>query len=202
MDSNFPLACYPGIKCILSFLRRHFWWQFNQSEADAHACVVICTICAQGNSSHRPTTGLLCPLPIPVVHGLHIALYSITGLPPSQGDMVILRIVDCFSKAVHLWLSPVYPWPKRQQTSLPIIFSIYMASHWTQSQIEDPSSCPRYGKHFVQLLVLQSAYPLVLSSRPMVRLRQLTRAWRPPCCLLLSLMPPLGIPNWPGLSCP
>lgn len=92
-------ACHPGVNRTLGLLRRHFWWP--TMEADTRDYVLACSICAQGKSSHRPPAGLLQPLPVPSRPWSHIALDFVTGLPPSQGNSVILTIVDRFSKAVH-----------------------------------------------------------------------------------------------------
>ncbi|KAI3366059.1 hypothetical protein L3Q82_009714, partial [Scortum barcoo] len=49
-----------------------------------------------------PTTSLLQPLPVPGRPWSHIALDFVSGLPLSDGNTVILTIVDHFSKAAHL----------------------------------------------------------------------------------------------------
>ena len=124
-------AFHPGFKCTLSFPRQHFLWQSNQSEQLMPMPMpMLPSVKSVQGGSPLIASYLIAHSPFPVVHGSHIALSFISGLPPSQGNMVILRIVDWFSKAVYLWLSPVYPWPKRRQTSLPIMFSIFIASHW------------------------------------------------------------------------
>lgn len=49
------------------------------------SCVCVC-----GKTSHQPLAGLLNPLPL-----------LRRGLPSSNGHTIILRLVDCFSKAVQ-----------------------------------------------------------------------------------------------------
>ncbi|XP_071223198.1 uncharacterized protein [Salvelinus alpinus] len=56
---------------------------------------------ARNKTSTKPTSGLLCPLPIPSHLWSHIALDFVTGLPPSNGNSVILTIIYRFSKAAH-----------------------------------------------------------------------------------------------------
>ncbi|KAF7649216.1 hypothetical protein LDENG_00144960 [Lucifuga dentata] len=91
----------------LSLLKRHFWWP--AMETDTCAFVAACTVCARGKSTHHPPAGLLHPLPIPSCPWSHITLDFVTGLPPSQGNTVILTIVDRFSKAVHFLALPKLP---------------------------------------------------------------------------------------------
>ena len=100
-------ACHPGMSRTLSLLRRHFWWA--TMDRDVKEYVLACTVCARGKTSHRPSVGLLRPLPIPGRPWSHIALDFVTGLPPSNGKTVILTIVDRFSKAVHFIGLPKLP---------------------------------------------------------------------------------------------
>ena len=68
---------------------------------DAHQYVSSCTACAIGKSINKPPSGYLRPLPVPERPWSHIVLDFVTGLTPSQGNSVILTIIDQFSKAVH-----------------------------------------------------------------------------------------------------
>lgn len=52
---------------------------------------------------------LFCPLPMPHRPWSHIAMDFVTGLPPSEGNILILTIVDHFSKAVHFIPLPKLP---------------------------------------------------------------------------------------------
>ncbi|XP_036839794.1 sodium- and chloride-dependent GABA transporter 2 isoform X2 [Oncorhynchus mykiss] len=51
--------------------------------------VSACLVCARNKTSTKPTSGLLHPLDF------------VTGLPPSNGNSVILTIIDRFSKMAH-----------------------------------------------------------------------------------------------------
>ncbi|CDQ76181.1 unnamed protein product [Oncorhynchus mykiss] len=88
------LTCHPGMNRTVAFLRQRF-------------CGPPCRK-TLGNSSQparsvlrtKPTSGLLRPLPIPSRPWSHIALDFVPGLPPSNGNSVILTIIiDRFSKA-------------------------------------------------------------------------------------------------------
>uniref|UniRef100_A0A8C5N9Y2 Gypsy retrotransposon integrase-like protein 1 n=1 Tax=Gouania willdenowi TaxID=441366 RepID=A0A8C5N9Y2_GOUWI len=98
------LTCHPGINRTLAFLRRRFWWP--TMEADTRSFVTACSVCAKNKTSNKPSSGFLRPLPIPGRPWSHIALDFVTGLPPSNGNTVILTIIDRFSKAAHFLALP------------------------------------------------------------------------------------------------
>ncbi|KAJ8282532.1 hypothetical protein COCON_G00050510, partial [Conger conger] len=100
-------SCHPGVTRTLGLLQQHFWWP--KMERDVKEFVAACTVCARGKASHTPPAGLLRPLPTPSRPWSHIALDFVTGLPPSQGNTIILTIVDRFSKAVHFVALPKLP---------------------------------------------------------------------------------------------
>lgn len=75
------------------------WWAAIYS--DTKEFVSACSVCARGKASHCAPAGLLQPLPVPHRSWSHIALDFVTGLPTSQGNIVILTIIDRFSKAMH-----------------------------------------------------------------------------------------------------
>lgn len=68
---------------------------------DTRTFVAICPVCRRGKSSYQPTAVLLQPQTIPQRPWSHIALDFITRLPPSEGNMVIMTVVNRFSKTVH-----------------------------------------------------------------------------------------------------
>ncbi len=88
------VACHPGVRRSLAAIRQQF---------------LACSVCAQNKVSNRPSVGLFQPLPIPSCPWSHIALDFVSGLPPSRGYTVILKVVDCFSKAVHFMPLPKLP---------------------------------------------------------------------------------------------
>ncbi|KAI3372158.1 hypothetical protein L3Q82_007014 [Scortum barcoo] len=76
---------------------------------DTQEYINACSVCARGKSSHRAPAGFLKPLPIPHRPWSHIAVDFVSGLPPSQGNTVILTVVDRFSKSVHFIPLPKLP---------------------------------------------------------------------------------------------
>ena len=101
------LTCHPGIHRTISFLKRRFWWP--TMDTDTRSFVAACTVCCRNKTSTKRSSGLLRPLPIPGRPWSHIALDFVTGLPPSEGNTVVLTVIDRFSKAAHFIALPKLP---------------------------------------------------------------------------------------------
>ncbi len=67
---------------------------------DAREFILACLVCAVGK---------LRLLPIPSRPWSHIAMDFVTGLPPSNGNTMVLTMVDRFSMAVHFIPLPKLP---------------------------------------------------------------------------------------------
>ena len=115
------LTCHPGANRTLSFLQQMFWWP-NMAR-DTREFVAACSVCARGKSTHKPPAGLLRPLPIPSRPWSHIAVDFVTGLPPSQGNTVILTVVDRFSKMVHY--IPLAKLPSALETANLLVLHVF-----------------------------------------------------------------------------
>lgn len=97
LDHSSVVSCHPGVRWTLYQIQQLFWWP--SMTWDITEYVMSCPICARNKSSNRATTGsLLQPLSIPCRPWSHISLDFVTGLPPSDGNTVILMLVDRFSK--------------------------------------------------------------------------------------------------------
>lgn len=107
------ISCHPGVSRTLEVIRSRFWWP--TMEADTKEFIKACTICARHKTSNQPSAGLLQPLPIPKRPLSHIAVDCVTGLPASEGNTVILTIVDRFSKAAHF--VPLLKLPSAKETA-------------------------------------------------------------------------------------
>uniref|UniRef100_A0A674BG65 Gypsy retrotransposon integrase-like protein 1 n=1 Tax=Salmo trutta TaxID=8032 RepID=A0A674BG65_SALTR len=107
------LTCHPGMNRRVAFLRQRFWWP--TMERDTREFISACSVCARNKTSTKPTSGLLHPLPIPSHPWSHIALDFVTGLPPSNGNSVILTIIDRFSKVAHF--IPISKLPSSRETA-------------------------------------------------------------------------------------
>lgn len=78
-------------------------------DSDVRVYVAACSVCARSKASHQQPVGKLFPLSIPHRPWSHIAVDFVTGLPPSNGNSVILTIVDHFSKSAHFVALPKLP---------------------------------------------------------------------------------------------
>lgn len=90
---SFKLICHLSIHRTLSSLKERFWWPTMSQ--DSRAFVSTCSICARSKTTHQALSGLLHLLFIPHGPWSHIAVRP--RLPPSQCNIVILTIVNCFS---------------------------------------------------------------------------------------------------------
>ena len=72
--------------------------------------MLACLQCQQTKYDHKKKSpGLLCPLSVPSWPWEDLSLDFIGGLPAFPEHTVILVVVDCFSKEVHLGiLRPYY----------------------------------------------------------------------------------------------
>ncbi len=118
------VACHPGVNRTIFLVKQRFWWQ--SMARDIRLFVLSCSVCAISKTSNRPPAGLLQPLSVPSRPWSHISLDFVTGLPPSQGNTVVLTVVDRFSKATHF-----IPLPEKQRLLSLTTFFAFMASRWT-----------------------------------------------------------------------
>lgn len=72
-------------------------------------------ICAAQKNPRRPPAGLLQPLPFPLRLWSDISLDFATVLPASEGNTVILTIVDTFSRIAHF--IPLTKLPSTKETA-------------------------------------------------------------------------------------
>uniref|UniRef100_A0A8C5MD31 CD9 molecule n=1 Tax=Leptobrachium leishanense TaxID=445787 RepID=A0A8C5MD31_9ANUR len=68
---------------------------------DVKEYIATCEVCCRSKNPKTLPIGLLQPLPIPERPWAHLSMDFITDLPVSQGNTVILTVVDRFSKMVH-----------------------------------------------------------------------------------------------------
>jgi hypothetical protein len=93
---------------------------------DVSAFVAAFTVCTQNKTPRQAPSGLLQPPPAPHRPWSHIALDFVTGLPPSDGNTVILTVVDQSSKAAHSIPLPKLPSTKETaQLMVQHVFQIH-----------------------------------------------------------------------------
>uniref|UniRef100_A0A3B3HJF8 Gypsy retrotransposon integrase-like protein 1 n=1 Tax=Oryzias latipes TaxID=8090 RepID=A0A3B3HJF8_ORYLA len=101
------IACHGGVTRTLHLIRRRFFWP--SMNKDVREYITACSTCARSKTSNSPPSGLLQPLPTPNRPWSHISIDFVTGLPVSQGNSVILTVIDRFSKFVHFIPLPQLP---------------------------------------------------------------------------------------------
>lgn len=67
--------------------------------------VAACLTCARSKGTNKPSAGLLLPPPTPRRPWSHIAMDFVTRLPHSDGNTIILTVIDWFSKMKKLPLA-------------------------------------------------------------------------------------------------
>ncbi len=150
-----PLTCHPGIARTLDFLQRWFWW--HSIKEDVRSFVEACPVRCQGKSKRQLPLGLLHPLPIPHRPWSHISLDFITGLPPSQGNSVILVIVDRFSKAAQF--IPLPKLPSAKETATLLMNHVFRVFGIPQDVVSDrgPQFSSRFWGAFCKLVGLSAS---------------------------------------------
>ncbi len=117
-----------------------------------HLFVLACSVCAVSKSSNRPPAGLLQPLLVPSRPWSHISLDFVSGLPPSQGNMVVLTVVDRFSKATHFIHLPKLP--SARETAVAVIDHVFRIHGLPMDVVSDrgPQFVSKFWREFCKLL--------------------------------------------------
>ena len=144
------LAGHPGVRRTKDCVSQRFWWP--NMDKDIREFVAACSVCARNKGSHLPPSGLLRPLPIPKRPWSHIALDFITGLPVSDGNAVILLVVDRFSKAAHFVALPKLP--SARETAQLMIDHVFKLHGLPQDVVSDrgPQFTARFWRSFCSQL--------------------------------------------------
>ncbi|KAG1933640.1 retrotransposable element [Pimephales promelas] len=144
------LFAHPGVRGTIAAIRQRFWWPSR--ERDVRRFVASCTVCAQTKSGNSPPAGLLRPLPLPPRPWSHIALDFITGLPPSQGNTVILTVVDRFSKTARF--IPLPKLPSARETAQIIVDQVFKIHGLPSDVVSDrgPQFSSLFWKEFCRLI--------------------------------------------------
>ncbi len=144
------VACHPGVSRTKFLVKQRFWWP--RMAHDVHDFVLACSACATGKTSNRPPDGLLQPLPVPSRPWSHISLDFITALPPSQGNTVVLTVVDRFSKAAHF--IPLPKLPSAKETALAVVDHVFRLHGLPTDVVSDrgPQFVSKFWQEFCRLL--------------------------------------------------
>lgn len=97
---HYPKAAgHPGKNQMIWSVTRQFWWPGLRSDVAAY--VASCSVCAQNKTPRRLPVGLLQPNANGERPWTHLSMDFIVELPVSNGNTVILMVVDRFSKMSH-----------------------------------------------------------------------------------------------------
>ncbi|KAL0199059.1 hypothetical protein M9458_007599, partial [Cirrhinus mrigala] len=144
------VACHPGINRTKFLVKQRFWW--SSLARDTRDFVLACSVCARAKTSNRPPEGLLQPLSVPSRPWSHIALDFVSGLPPSQGNTVVLTVVDRFSKAAHF--IPLPKLPSAKETAATVVDHVFRIHGLPMDVVSDrgPQFISRFWRDFCRLL--------------------------------------------------
>lgn len=96
-------------------LRLPSWILVGFLNEDTRGFVKAWPICNCPKASHQAPSGFLHPLPVPHRTWSHSSVDFVSGLPPSQGHTIILRVVDRFSRVAHFM--PLSKLPSANETA-------------------------------------------------------------------------------------
>lgn len=144
------LTAHPGIERTLEFLERRFWWP--EMKEDTSSFVLACRVCTRSKNPRQRPQGLLHPLPIPKRPWSHLSADFITGLPESEGNTVILVVVDRFSKACRF--IPLSKLPSAFETAKLMFEHVFRVFGLPQDIVTDrgPQFSSRVWRAFLKLL--------------------------------------------------
>lgn len=144
------LTAHPGSRRTLEFLRRRFWWP--GMEKDVKSFVMACPVCTRSKNPRQAPQGLLHPLCIPRRPWSHVSTDFITGLPQSEGNTVILVVVDRFSKACRF--IPLQKLPSALETAKLMFHHVFRVFGLPQDIVSDrgPQFSSRVWRAFCRLL--------------------------------------------------
>ncbi|KAL0147024.1 hypothetical protein M9458_057548, partial [Cirrhinus mrigala] len=139
-----------GVNRTSFLVKQRFWWR--SMARDIRDFVLACSACARGKTSNRPPEGLLQPLSVPSRPWSDIALDFITALPLSQGNTVVLTVVDRFSKAAHF--IPLPKLPSAKETAVTVVDHVFRIHGLPNDVVSDrgPQFISRFWKEFCRLL--------------------------------------------------
>ena len=184
------LACHPGSCQTLAIVQRHFWWPTMVPDVSAFGAA--CTVCAQNKTPQQAPAGLLQPLPVHHRPWSHISLDFVMGLPPSEGNIAILTVVDRFSKATHF--IPLLKLPSAKETAQLMVQHVFRIHGLPVDMVSDrgPQFLSQFWKMFCILIESSASLSSGFHPSPMACQSEPTRNLRPHCAAWSPITPPPG----------
>lgn len=170
-----------------------FWWPSVSRVVSIGGCLLC--LCPREGLSLTPT-GLLIPLPIPSRPWSHIAVNFVTGLPRSDGYIVILTIIDSFFKAVHF--VPLFKLPSALEMAQLLVRHVSWLHSNPVEIISDHSPVFLSGFSPMRHWGLRSACPQATTCRHTARQRGSINTWKPPFAAFVLATWPCGVDSCPG----
>ncbi|KAK1805701.1 hypothetical protein P4O66_001965 [Electrophorus voltai] len=122
---------HAGATHMAQLIGTRYWWPAMHKDVVKY--VASCTDCARSKTPCMPPVGKLLPLPTPLRPWSHLTVDFVTDLPASEGNMVVLIVVDRFSKSsLSLWQPCPLRW--RQPT--------YCSAKYSSSSVCQSTPCP------------------------------------------------------------
>ena len=94
-----PIGGHSGTRATYQRIKNIFYWPGLKAAVESF--ITACPICQRAKHENCLQPGLLEPLPIVDMAWHHVIMDFIEGLPNSQGNEVILVVVDRFTKYAH-----------------------------------------------------------------------------------------------------
>lgn len=144
------VSCHPGSRRTLSRVRERFWWPGMRDDVNEY--VSACPVCEQNKSRNAPSAGLLRPLPVPQRPWSDISLDFVTGLPLSEGNTVVMTVVDRFSKMVRF--VPLPKLPSAKETAEALLNHVCRVFGFPRNVLSDrgPQFVAQFWRAFCQLM--------------------------------------------------
>lgn len=127
-----PTVGQSGIDKTIDLARRTYTWPGLTGMVTEY--VRTCDVCGHIKPNRHRPYGLLQPLPVPARPWDSISVDFITDLPESEGNHLIMVIVDRFSKMVHFVPHENSPHPNARQCA-DILFKTVLLVHGRPSSI-------------------------------------------------------------------
>ena len=99
-----PTGGHMGVAKTVARISENLCWPGLRD--DVAQFVAQCVNFQHTKYEAKKMAGLLCPLPVPHRPWEDLSLDFITGFPPYHDNLVILVVVDRFSKGIHLGMLP------------------------------------------------------------------------------------------------
>ena len=107
-----------------------------------------------------------------------ISLDFVTGLAPSDGNTVILTVVDWFSKTAHF--IPLPKLPSAKETAQLMVQHVFRIHGLPVDMVSDWCSCLSSGRHSAPFLGRRPAYHPESIPKLTISQSKPTKTWRPP----------------------